>query len=145
MSFFARRGFRGVLPLRQAHLRALLDGAPLASAIVDDEGRALAVNRAMMKLLGWRQVEMTDLGLLQRVYGPDATDLRDRFTGLMSGGTDVLRSKQRWVLRSGEVIWCRLMGHRVTVGDETRPLAVLTLEDISEQVRLEEERWDTET
>jgi diguanylate cyclase (GGDEF)-like protein/PAS domain S-box-containing protein len=112
--------------------------------VLDAEGRTLAVNSAAVKLLGWPADELTALGILDRVYGPDAAELRDRVGDLLAARVDVLRARQRLVRRSGEMIWCRASAHRVPAGTAGRTLIVLTLEDVSEQVRLEEERWDAE-
>jgi diguanylate cyclase (GGDEF)-like protein/PAS domain S-box-containing protein len=145
MPLFARRGSKRPPPLHPAHLRALLAESPLAAAVLDADGQALAANAAMTALLGWGEPELTGFGLLERVYGPDADDLRERFGRLAKRRTETLRSKQRWVRQSGEIIWCRAGAHQVPLDSASDPVIVLTLEDISEQVRLEDERWDAET
>jgi PAS domain S-box-containing protein len=128
---------RSIATLRdnEARLRALFDHSPLGVGLTDSDGRAIYANRALYALAGGLR-EGLHTHWSDCVHQEDRSRVLDAWERLAHGETSSVDTICRLVTASGEVRTAHALANTVHDGDATRGF-VLTLEDITEGVRLE--------
>lgn len=145
MSFIAKLRLAGKAGrLDEAHLQRLIAHAPFAMAAIDGEGHTLAANAACKAVLGRSEEELYTGGIFAGLHPRDAPVLRERLRELLAVETESVRVRQRWLRWGRETVWCQVTGYCVAVGSQQQSVVVLSLEDVTAQVRLEEEHRDRE-
>jgi PAS domain S-box-containing protein len=108
-------------------------------ALEDLEGRPLFVNPALCSMLGFSEEEMLSKHCVEVSPTEDAEKDWALFEQLRAGLIDHYSLDKRFFRRDGSLIWGRLSVSLLNNG--TPPLVVAMVEDITEQRRAEEERF----
>lgn len=119
----------------EARLRALFDHSPLGVCLTDSEGHAIYANRALYALAGGLR-EGFRTRWSDCVHEDDRSHVLEAWQRLAHGETSSVDTICRLVTASGEVRTAHALANIVRDGEALREFA-LTLEDITESVRLE--------
>lgn len=116
--------------------RALLDEAPFAAAILDQDGRILQSNRALAEALGSHGAP--GRSLLDSVHPDDGPGLRAQIARVRAGEPDAGRSERRFLRADGSSLWVSLALSLATQ-ESGEPLYIVAyLEDVTERLWLEQ-------
>jgi PAS domain S-box-containing protein len=121
-------------------LRAAFQYAPTGMALVAPDGRFLQVNRSLCEIVGYDEQDLLAT-TFQRIIYPDDLPTGLGYTQeLLCGAIDHYTVEQRYVHKQGHIVWVLMTAtlHRDLDG---QPLYfVCQIVDISDRVRLQEER-----
>ena len=119
------------LQASEARFRLVFDKSPMGIGIVDSpSNRFLSVNPALQTMLGYSAEELLD-GTIQGISHPDhaETDRAD-IVQLMAGTVSVVEKVKRYLHKSGEIVWGRLLLTALPTAGPT-PTHLALLEDIT--------------
>jgi PAS domain S-box-containing protein len=113
-------------------------GSSIGIAVADLEGRPLFVNPALTSMLGFSEEEMRSKHLIE--FSPPEEAEKDwaPFEQLRAGLIDHYQLEKRFCRRDGSLIWGRLSVS--LLNQDTSPLVVAMVEDITETRAAQEER-----
>jgi two-component system NarL family sensor kinase len=116
---------------------SLLDTVAANVAILDDEGKIIAVNDAWMQFAEFHELGLEEYGLgldyisfCESLNAPDAAEARQGLRDLLAGEAGPLRYEYQIFLANGP-IWVRVTFTRISRDDRT--LVLLAHEDITVQ------------
>ncbi len=117
----------------------VFEQAPIATGLLDTEGRWLMVNRALCDMTGYTAGELIGKRFEGIVHPEDAEiDLEER-QALLDGRTRAFRIEKRYLDASGETVSVILSMSVVRAGDGSPLHFIAQLLDISDRRRLEEQ------
>jgi PAS domain S-box-containing protein len=132
-----RRRVEEALRRSEESHRALVQHATYGICRSTPAGRFLAVNPALVKMLGYEsEAELLDLDLARDLYADPAE--RARLLARYAG-TDSLQEVTEWKRKDGTRILVRISGHAVRGSDGAIESLVAMAEDITERRMLEEQ------
>jgi len=125
-------------PIDEALLRTVFDRAATGVGVADSEGRFLAMNPALERILGYPAEEWEELRLSDTVHPDDREKVEKANRDLFSGESDETVFEHRFLHKHGEVVWARVAVslERDKKGAPSRLIAIV--EDVSESKRAEE-------
>ncbi len=89
----------------RARFRLAMDGSTVGMALIDLDGRWMRANRAMLDFLGYEEDELSTISW-ERVTHPDDLETTETLRSkLTQGEISVLRKRNRYVRKDGEVVW----------------------------------------
>ena len=119
-------------------MRSVFDETAVGVAIADPEGRHLACNPALERMLGYPQSEWKKQRIGDTVHPDDREKVAAAREELIGGKRDEIALEHRFVRKDGESVWGRAS---VSVARDKRgtPLRLVSVvEDITERKRAEE-------
>ena len=125
-------------PPDDARFKAIFEEAAIGIALVDMEGRPVASNPALRRMLGYSEDELSRMPFTDFTHPADVAADWDLFSELVEGRRDSYRMEKRYFRKDGSLLWGRLTASlvRCTAGEPA--YAVGMVEDISESKRVEE-------
>ena len=104
------RAASGVAPVRTPSDALLLawEHAPIGLALVDLDGRFLAVNPALADMLGYSAAKLTSLAFQDVTHGDDLEADLDKVDQLLRGATQHYDLEKRYIRKDGAVVWALL-------------------------------------
>ena len=90
---------------RDRSLPAMFEAAGVGMAVVADDGRWVAVNAALGRMLGHSPTELVGRSLDELTHPDDRFVIRREFDRLRRGDRDVIELENRWLTRDGAVFW----------------------------------------
>ncbi len=118
---------------------AVFEQAPIATGLLDTDGRWLLVNRALCDMTGYTADEMIGKRFEGIVHPEDADIDLDERQALLDGRSRAYRMQKRYLDASGETVSVILSMSVVRAGDGSPLHFIAQLLDISERRRLEEQ------
>ena len=118
--------------------RQMFDPAPVGIVLADRDGRVVESNRALQALLGYSAAELAGVPYADLVHPADRPEAVAGAQELSEGERGSLRLEVRCLRKDGAAVWTRVHVAPVAGPDGGWHLAVVTIEDIHEQKRLEE-------
>lgn len=116
--------------------RAVFDGSPVATAVVDLDGRLVQVNDALTMICGHSAEELLGRGFAEITH-PDDVDLDlELLAEVRAGRRGGYRMEKRFVHRAGHEVWVELTTSTVRDAAGAISHLVCHLEDISERKTL---------
>src|SRR6185312_16846803 len=88
----------------EARFRAIFEGAAIAIAVGDGQGRLVAVNPALRTMLGYRAEEMLGQPFTAFAHPDDARADWHFFEELASGQRDNYQAEERYLRRDGSIV-----------------------------------------
>ena len=110
----------------------------LVGVYLFDETGFVYVNQALAETFGYRPEELIDrLGPLDLVHPEDRSLVEEHIRRRLAGQEETAHYILRGLHKDGTVIWCEVLGRRIT--HQGRPMVLGTLLDITKRKRAEEE------
>jgi PAS domain S-box-containing protein len=120
----------------EARFRAIFEGAPIGISLQDQEGKVLAVNPALAKILGHTPGEY---GLRDSLHPDDCPSFDNLFQDLAGGRRDHFMLEHRVLQQDGRLVWLRVHLSKIK-GTNDQPWFTLSLiEDISREREIQAE------
>jgi diguanylate cyclase (GGDEF)-like protein/PAS domain S-box-containing protein len=116
----------------------VFERAPIGTALLDDEGRWLLVNRALCEITGYTAEELIGKRFDGIVHPEDAGNDDDERRRLLAGEIPAFQVEKRYFDASGEIVSAILSVSLVRDHDGAPLHYIAQLQDISERKRLEE-------
>ena len=121
-----------------AMFKAVFDNAPTGVAVVGLDGTFLRVNRALCRITGYHERDLTQLTFQDITYPDDLDKDLQEATRLMHGEIASYEMEKRYYAKDGHLIWVHLSGSMV-YADDGQPLYFIAhINDISARKRDEE-------
>jgi PAS domain S-box-containing protein len=117
----------------EKRFRAIFDQAPIAMALLDQQGHPIISNSPLSKLTGYSKDELSKMTFRDFTHPEDVDKDLNQFTELMEGKISTYKMEKRYVHKDGHLIWANLF---VTVlrDEEGLPQHALGMaEDITER------------
>ncbi len=126
------------LTASEARYRTIFEGAGFGIVLRDLDGKILAANPALEKIIGFSQEEMAQLGW-SLLHPEDAPRFLSQFQELAEGQRDFFTIEARAFHRDGYVIWGRARQSRVKGNDDQTWYILGLIEDITAEKGMAEE------
>lgn len=124
--------------------RAMND-SHLGFVIADMDGRILAANPAMEKLLGYPSAELVGMTALDLTPDEFKQQSRETTAKIAHGDADMVQQEKQYQRKDGSLIWARFTAS--LIAGSGQPYSVVQIEDISDQKAMQaetqqqEDRW----
>ena len=103
-----------------AMFKAVFDNAPTGVAVVGLDGSFLRVNRALCRITGYHERDLTQLTFQDITYPDDLDKDLQEATRLMHGEIASYEMEKRYYAKDGHLIWVHLSGSMVYADDGGR-------------------------
>ncbi|HSJ52914.1 MAG TPA: PAS domain S-box protein, partial [Anaerolineae bacterium] len=126
------------LQASEARFRTIFEDSATGIALLDFEGRIIASNPALQRMLGYSARELLAKTFDELTYPEDVAAAHALYEELMAGIRGHYHIEKRYVRRDGNILWVR---PTVSLVRRTRggpQYAIKTVEDISEQKKAQE-------
>jgi PAS domain S-box-containing protein len=124
--------------------REVFDQAGIGMAVADLSGHILRCNRALCRMLGYTEEELTGIAAERLVHEDDLEPVLSLIRDVLEGRRDRLRFEPRFVRKDKSLFWGRATISLVR-GEHDRPdCAVALLEDVTERRRAEDSLRESE-
>ncbi|HKR21489.1 MAG TPA: PAS domain S-box protein, partial [Pyrinomonadaceae bacterium] len=117
--------------------QSVFHNSPIGFVLMDTAGRVLGTNAAYQKMLGYSEIELETLSLLDITHERYREHNLALFTELLEGKRHQYQIEKQYRRKDGTLVWVR---NRVSIipGADNAPRLVLALsEDITERKRAE--------
>lgn len=140
-----RRHAEKAMPVSDESFRSLFEQTSIGMAIFDPEGRYLAVNRALCRMLGYTEDELLRLSYDEITFKEDREASLERNRLIWAGKMDHFNAEKRYVRKDGTVIWVALSGSTVRDAEGTPVFNIRQIQDITEKRRATEALRESES
>ena len=137
----------------EARFRSMFEGAAIGIELVDMEGRTVAMNRALGRMLGYSDNELggmsfkedtdredvsTAAEFTQELINskPDCQEIKKRYLGKdrqIFHVRDYYQMEKRYLRKDGQLLWCRVTASLVRDADGKPEFGIRMVEDITER------------
>ena len=121
----------------ERRFRAMFEGSPIGTALVDLEGRYLAVNPSLQSLLGYSSSDLTGRMVWEQYPDRSSAAPLAHLDTLLSGEMDSYRREQQYVRRDGREIFAQVTAALLRDDRGEPECALCMIEDITERRQLE--------
>jgi two-component system, cell cycle sensor histidine kinase and response regulator CckA len=111
--------------------RALFDWAAPGMAVTDLDGRFLAANPALCRMLGYREDELRERNFLEITHPDDRATNQQLHHELLTGRRPSFVIEKRYRTRSGDDVWARVSVALIRDTDRAPLYVASTVEDIT--------------
>jgi PAS domain S-box-containing protein len=128
----------------EGRFRAMFENAAVGISIISPEGKTLAVNPTLVKLSGYSESRLLELGGQGVTYPEDQEVGMREFHEILEGKRDSYQVEKRYVHEDGRIHWMRqgISAVRDTAG--TVSYLIVIAEDIDQRKRAREELRESE-
>jgi PAS domain S-box-containing protein len=116
--------------------RSLVEGAPVAVALMDTQGRYVATNPALQKMIGYSEAELRGRSAVDFTHEDDRASTEAMIEATAAGGPPA-RVEKRYRHKDGRVMWAEVSGFPMPVTGST-PLLAGIMVDITDRKRAED-------
>jgi PAS domain S-box-containing protein len=124
----------------EPYSKLIFENAAIGIALVDLEGRPIAANAALQRMLGYTESELQARTFPEFTFPDDVTSDWTLFEELLAGTRQSYQIEKRYVRKDGRLVWGRLNASMVLGGPDGTSHCVGILEDITEQKSADEDR-----
>jgi two-component system cell cycle sensor histidine kinase/response regulator CckA len=130
-------GSGSALRASEGRFRAMFEGSPIGTALLDLEARYVAINPALQTMLGYTDEEL--LGQYVWAHYPDKSSEAPMayLDKLLNGTTESYRREQRYIRKDGQEIFAQLTAALLRDEKGNAEFGLCMLEDITERKQLE--------
>ncbi len=134
-----RKEMESALKESEAHLRGILENAPIGLATASPEGRFTKVNPSFCEILGYEAGELEKFTFQEITHPDDLPSNLDNYRRLLGGEIPSYTMEKRYIKKDGNAVWTQLTTSllRDAVGNPLHFIA--QIEDISERIRTREQ------
>jgi PAS domain S-box-containing protein len=115
----------------EERFRATFEQAPVGVAQVARDGGWLRVNQRLCEMLGYTRAELLARSFQDVVFMADLPLQLDRMEQMWRGEIDSCEMEERYVRKSGDLLWCHVIVAVVRNTDGTPKYVISIIEDIS--------------
>ncbi len=124
----------------EERFRSAFNYAPIGIALVSLDGSWLKVNRALCEILGYTEAEFLATKYQEILFAEDLGDALVKIQELVSGKIASCQLEQRYVHKSGMMVWTAWSVSTVTVSEgENRPNLIFQIQDITDKKLVEQQ------
>lgn len=132
------------LKTSEQHFRQVLDNAPIGMGLLDAEGRWVTVNQALCDLTGRQDSDLVGQRFSDITHPDDLGEDPAEWHRLLTGQVRSHTVRKRYVRPCGEVVWVRAHRSVLFDGDGQPRYVIGQVENITDEVRSEQELRDSE-
>jgi diguanylate cyclase (GGDEF)-like protein/PAS domain S-box-containing protein len=139
-------GYRGItrdishrkkmeLALREneAHLRDIMQHAPIGLATVSLDGHFMEANQSLCEIVGYTKNELKKLTFQEITYPDDLSSDLGNVKRLLAGEISFYKMEKRYIKKSGDIVWIQLTGSLLRDAAGAPSHFIAQIEDISER------------
>jgi PAS domain S-box-containing protein len=123
----------GALRASEERWRAIFENSAVGIALVDSNGRLMAANPALQKMLGYAAEELLTLSLAALTHEDDLSLSQAATAELVAGTRQQYDMQKRYRRKDGRVIWVNSSGSVVPGNDRLPRCLVEIIEDITDR------------
>lgn len=128
----------------ETRFRVIFEGAAIGITLATLEGRPVACNPAVERILGYSCDELRAVAFTEITYPEDlAVDLA-LFTELVTGAREFYRKEKRYLHKDGHVVWCNLTVSLARDVSGHPEYTIGMIDDITEQKQLTDMLTETQ-
>jgi PAS domain S-box-containing protein len=139
-----RRKAEEALRASEERWRKLFENSSAGIALVTPDGRFIAANLALQKMLGYTEEELQRLTALEMSHEEDRAATEARLAESADGQRRDYRIEKRYRRKDGNVIWADVSSTLVPASGSTPAFFAAVIVDITERKRAEEELRESE-
>lgn len=113
--------------------RGIFEAAAVGITLMDKRGRALDVNPALQRMLGYSKAEIRRIGFHNITHPDDVALDVALYEDLVAGRRDSYQVEKRYIHRDGHVVWTLLTVSSMREPDGLLRSTIAIIEDITEQ------------
>ena len=122
----------------ESRFRTIIREAALGIALIDQQGRVIEGNPALLAMLGYAAGELRGMEFTRINHPENAASSWENFQQLLTGGQDICRLETRYIRKDGWVGWGRQSISLVREAGGKPQFAIALFEDITERRESEE-------
>jgi diguanylate cyclase (GGDEF)-like protein/PAS domain S-box-containing protein len=123
----------------EERFRSAFDYAPIGIAIVSPEGKWLKVNKALSGILDYTEEEFLAADFQSMLFKEDLGETLIKLHELSSGKISTCQLEQRYLNKSGEVVWVSWSVSTVSDHTTERPNLIFQIQDITDKKLAEQQ------
>ncbi|MDQ3783723.1 MAG: PAS domain S-box protein [Actinomycetota bacterium] len=133
-----RRRSDEALAVSEQRFRKIFDDGPVGMSMVDAGGHYIRTNHPLRRLLGYSEVELGRLSVLELTHPDDREGDRELMGKLFAGELETYRREKRYITKDGGVVWAALGVSAITDRSGEVVMAVGIVEDITDRKKAED-------
>ena len=133
-----RKEMERALRENEAHIRDILEHAPIGLATVSLEGHFLEVNQSLCKIVGYEKDELEKLTSQEITHPKDIEPDFDNARRLLAGDIPFYKMEKRYIRKNGDSVWVQLTGSLLHDAEGEPLHFIAQVEDISERKQSEQ-------
>ena len=122
----------------EERFRSAFNYAPIGIALVSADGRWLKVNRALSEILGYAEEEFLAADYQSMLFQEDLGNTLIKLHELLTGKTPTCQLEQRYVHKTGKMVWTAWSVSTATDANQKRPNLIFQIQDITDKKSAEE-------
>ncbi|MGH9304000.1 MAG: sensor domain-containing protein [Acidimicrobiales bacterium] len=122
-----------------ADYQAVFGQSPVAMAKISIDGHLVAMNDALVSLVGSTRSVLSGRTLVELTHPDDAAETGEALAELASGAISSHRGEQRLLARNRDPIWVSLFAQAVSYGDDKIDHVLVHFLDIADRKRVEDQ------
>ncbi len=140
----ARRWAQRELEESEERFRFAMHFSPIGMALVAPDGRWLAVNPALCKIVGYRETELLASDVQSITFPEDRDVDAVHFRLVLERAMETYQTNKRYVRKDGRVVWTQSSGSLVWLQTGEPHYFICQVQDITDRVRAEQALRDSE-
>ncbi|MBI4290389.1 MAG: PAS domain S-box protein [Betaproteobacteria bacterium] len=129
---------RRALQESERRWRAVFENSSVGIGLTDVDGRVLAANGALQRMLGYSEEEFRSIWLMDITLEDDREQSRALVAQLLKGERREYHLQKRYQQRNGKVVWANVNVSLVPATDTEPQMLLRIVEDISERKKTEQ-------
>lgn len=134
-----RRRVEEALRVSEERWSRLAENSSAGIALLAPDGRFIAANEALQKMLGYTATELQARTVLDITYEEDRVETKARMTAAHEGQGRIFRFEKRYVRKDTTLMWADVSNVFVPASGNSRAFHSTVIVDITERKRTEEE------
>jgi PAS domain S-box-containing protein len=123
----------------ESNFRSIFTNAAIGIDVVDEEGRFLQVNDAMIEMMGYSREEMLQLKISDITFPDDKEQSACSLKDLFRGKSDCYRLEKRYIRKDGTIFWADLSVTIYYDVESQKKYAIGTIIDITQGKMLQQQ------
>jgi PAS domain S-box-containing protein len=127
----------------EERFRCSFEVAPIGMALVSSDFRLLKVNRSLCQILGYDEEELAGRAFMEITYPEDIEQDVRLARQVFNGEISQYRIEKRYLAKNGAIVWADLTAAVIARTNESPPLGLGMVADITERKQAEESLQQT--
>ncbi len=123
----------------EVRFRAIFEQTAIGIALVDMQGRLIAVNPALTAMIGYSADELHEMSFTTVTHPDDVASDVALFDELMVGTRESYSLQKRYIRKDGQIVWGNLRVSLIRDASGVPQFAIGMAEDVTERKRIEQQ------